>query len=302
MNSITFHRVINGTVLAWILLCSACGNPAFRKAIKGMEVYGKKEFWYSLETDNPNKPKPSSGDLLEIDYTLQRGNEILNSSYETGSVFRVPIPAEEYDNFFTKALRLMGEGDSLSVIIKPEVMGQEYLGVFYEEFGENDWVTCTYKNRSIITSQELAAQKSRELAYIDSIRQSNIQLIQFFKKGQLKDQLSKTPKGVQYLIQEEGKGDLPTKEDIIHVNYMGYLMNGDMIQDSYLKDQAMQVSWGKNAVIPGWLEALPLLREGASGLFFMPAPLAYGEIGVEGIIPPNAALVFYIKVEYIERM
>lgn len=297
-----FQRVVNWAILAAIFFCVACGNPAFRKAVKGMDVYGKKEFWYKLETDDSNKSKAKSGDLLEIDYTLQKGDEILNSSYETGEVFRVPIPAEEYDNFFTKALRLMGEGDSLQVIIKPEEMGKEYLGVFYDEFGENDWVTCTYKNRNIITAKELADQKARELAYIDSIRQSNIELIQLFKKGQLKDQLSKTKKGVQYLLQEEGDGDLPTKDDIIHVNYMGYLMNGDMIQDSYLKDQAMQVSWGKNSVIKGWLEALPLLREGASGVFFMPAPLAYGEVGVEGVIPPNAALVFYIKVEYIERI
>lgn len=287
-----------------IILCTcfhACESIAFREAVKRMNRYGKKEFWYEHITDNPNKPKPKTGDELEIEYTLQRRDTILNSSYGTGQAVRVAMPPQEYDNFFTKGLRLMGEGDSLVVIIKSEKIGKEYLGAFYKHFGKDDWVTCTYRAKKIVTTKELAVRRAIELDRLDSLRRANIDLIEAFKRGELNNQLKKTKRGVHYLLQEEGHGDLPKKEDIMNVNYLGYLMNGDLIQDSYLSNQALQVSWGNNSVIAGWLEVLPLLKEGASGLLFIPPKLAYGEQGIEGVIPANATLVFYIKVEYITR-
>jgi FKBP-type peptidyl-prolyl cis-trans isomerase len=50
-------------------------------------------------------------------------------------------------------------------------------------------------------------------------------------------------------------------------------------------------------VIPGWIEALQLMREGDHWQLVIPPQLGYGVRGAgNGLIPPNQALIFDIKL------
>jgi FKBP-type peptidyl-prolyl cis-trans isomerase FklB len=51
-------------------------------------------------------------------------------------------------------------------------------------------------------------------------------------------------------------------------------------------------------VIPGWTEALQLMKEGDKWQLFIPAKLAYGEHGAGQDIGPNEVLIF--EVELVE--
>jgi len=51
-----------------------------------------------------------------------------------------------------------------------------------------------------------------------------------------------------------------------------------------------------NGVIPGWTEALQMMKEGDKWRLFIPAKLAYGERGAGQRIQPNSVLVFDIEL------
>ena len=79
-------------------------------------------------------------------------------------------------------------------------------------------------------------------------------------------------------------------------------MDGTSFDNSFEKTQTFPFKVGKKGVIPGWNDAIPILKEGGSATLFIPSALAYGEEGKKGKdentpgIPPNADLVFYVEV------
>ncbi len=100
--------------------------------------------------------------------------------------------------------------------------------------------------------------------------------------------------GLQYKIIEEGTGPVPTAEDTVEVHYRGTLINGTEFDSSYKRGVPAQ--FGVTQVIPGWVEALQLMKEGAKWELYIPPALAYGPGGTGGLIGPNQTLIFEVEL------
>jgi FKBP-type peptidyl-prolyl cis-trans isomerase FkpA len=105
-----------------------------------------------------------------------------------------------------------------------------------------------------------------------------------------------TSSGLQYEIISEGTGPKPQSTDTVSVHYEGTLLNGDVFDSSYERNEPAELALDE--VIPGWTEGIQLMSVGGSYRFFIPSGLAYGEQGYGNIIPSNSTLVF--KVELLE--
>jgi FKBP-type peptidyl-prolyl cis-trans isomerase FklB len=102
------------------------------------------------------------------------------------------------------------------------------------------------------------------------------------------------PSGLQYRVITEGKGKKPLAASTVKTNYVGRLIDGTEFDSSYKHGQAAEFPC--SGVIPGWTEALLLMKEGSKWELFIPSNLAYGEQGAGGVIPPNATLIFQIEL------
>ena len=100
--------------------------------------------------------------------------------------------------------------------------------------------------------------------------------------------------GLHYKIIEEGSGKSPTPEDTVEVHYSGTLIDGTEFDSSYKR--GMPAQFGVTQVIPAWVEALQLMKEGAKWELYVPSSLAYGPGGTGGAIGPNQTLIFEVEL------
>jgi peptidylprolyl isomerase len=105
----------------------------------------------------------------------------------------------------------------------------------------------------------------------------------------------------QQLVSEDlqqGSGPGAKAGDQIDVNYVGVLYaNGDIFDYNWGKEsQPFSFTLGAGEVIPGWDEGLQGMQVGGERKLIIPPDLAYGEQGSTPSIPPNATLVFQVKL------
>jgi FKBP-type peptidyl-prolyl cis-trans isomerase FklB len=103
-----------------------------------------------------------------------------------------------------------------------------------------------------------------------------------------------TTSGLQYRVLETGTGATPEATSTVETNYEGTLINGTVFDSSYQRGES--VSFPVNGVIPGWTEALQLMKEGDVWELVIPSELAYGAQGAGGVIEPYATLKFKIEL------
>lgn len=104
-----------------------------------------------------------------------------------------------------------------------------------------------------------------------------------------------TPSGLQYEVLTEGDGPRPEANDQVEVHYTGKLIDGTVFDSSV--DRGMPATFGVTQVIPGWVEALQLMKSGSKWRLFIPSNLAYGPNGAPGSpIGPNATLIFDVEL------
>ncbi len=98
------------------------------------------------------------------------------------------------------------------------------------------------------------------------------------------------PDGLQYRVIKSGNGATPTKaDDMVTVTYKGSLINGTVFDQT---QPGQTATFPAGRLIPGWVEALSLMKEGDEWEIVIPSELGYGSQGAGGVIPPDQTLVF----------
>ncbi len=130
---------------------------------------------------------------------------------------------------------------------------------------------------------------------VAKIAQANARVAKAFLAANAKKAGVKVlPDGLQYKIIKPGTGAKPTADSIVTVNYEGKLINGNVFDSSYRRGKP--AVFPVSVVIPGWQQALKLMKTGATWMLYIPPQLAYKAQGVPGSIGPNEALIFKVQL------
>lgn len=116
----------------------------------------------------------------------------------------------------------------------------------------------------------------------------------FLAANSKKEGVVTLPSGLQYEVLVEGTGKQPTASDRVQCHYEGTLIDGTLFDSSIKRGEP--AVFGVTQVIPGWVEALQLMKEGAKWRLYIPYQMAYGEHGAGEMIPPYSALIFDVEL------
>ena len=105
-----------------------------------------------------------------------------------------------------------------------------------------------------------------------------------------------TPSGLQYTDSAEGDGDTAEAGNKVSVHYTGWLTDGTKFDSSLDRNQPFAFNLGAGQGIAGWDEGVCGMKGGGKRKLTIPSDLGYGAAGAEGVIPPDATLVFEVEL------
>jgi len=144
--------------------------------------------------------------------------------------------------------------------------------------------------------QEMSAQKE-ELTAKEMTK--NVKLgEEYLAANKAKEGVIVLPSGLQYKVLKAGEGESPDDNDVVKVHYTGTLINDTVFDSS--RERGEPIEFPVNGVIPGWTEALKLMKPGARYMLYIPANLAYGD-KTTGPIAAGSTLIFDVELLSFEK-
>ncbi len=105
-----------------------------------------------------------------------------------------------------------------------------------------------------------------------------------------------TASGLRYLDVVVGSGASPQPGQSVTVHYTGTLVDGTKFDSSVDRGQPYTFTIGMGGVIKGWDEGVMSMKIGGKRRLIVPPHLGYGARGRDGVIPPNATLIFEVEL------
>lgn len=142
----------------------------------------------------------------------------------------------------------------------------------------------------MLTGQPAEPQQQLDMANLTD--EKNAEFLDAFSK---QDGVMKLPSGAMYKVEKtapEGAKQASATSTVT-VHYAGTFIDGTVFDSSY--ERGEPATFPLEGLIPGWLEILPMMKEGDVWQVALPYSLGYGEAG-RGSIPPRQTLVFKIEL------
>jgi len=258
---------------------------------------------YKFHTQNEGL-KPRSGQVVSIDFDIidDFGN-VLSDSRKANIRPTIQIPdissrdLQTSRNPLLALVEQMTSGDSASVLVPVDSLSTPPT-----EFLQSKRVEYRVKLYSIETQKEYMNRiGSEQQRSMDESLSEASEALEMYQSGKLDDVTVEKNGEVKLAIVKNTNGVKADYDELAFVHYYGFFKDGSSFDNSYKlgKPYAMRVGLGR--VIQGWDVAIPDIPEGATAIIDIPYQMAYGNGGKQGSIPPKSDLIFWVKIEKVEK-
>ena len=160
----------------------------------------------------------------------------------------------------------------------------------------NDPKVDAEEMRNLLTELQQKVREEQVEAFQALSDENQTQSDTFLAENKDKTGIAVLPSGVQYRVIEECDGPRPSMTSSVKVHYRGSKMNGHEFDSSFARGTPEEFT--VDAVLKGWQEVLPLMKQGSTWQIFVPPELAFGARG-NPPVGPNEALLFDLKLVQI---
>ena len=176
-------------------------------------------------------------------------------------------------------------GDSTKTLSKRDIVAGVVAGLT----GKKQMMTVEQAQKTAQQKMQALRESQMSKAFGPQMKKNEAWLAANAKKEGVKV----LPSGLQYKVITEGTGATPTATSVVKVNYEGKLIDGTVFDSSYKRGEPAE--FRVNGVIPGWAEALTMMKAGSKWEIYIPAKLGYNDQQMPNI-PPFSTLIFTVEL------
>lgn len=299
------------TILTLLLAFAACScnreHPGFSK--------GDGELYYKFHERQEQGQKILIGDEVTVNMKLYTPDTIFLTTLSDQSLSnRIVVETPVYPGDIYTALLMMGKGDSATFILK----GNDLFLTFFRMQELPDFMTDSMQvfmdiritdrmPKAEVEKRNQILMASAQKLLEENKRSEPEKIAAFLAQNHFK--AKPTSSGLYYIETRAGKGRTIRDGDTVTVQYVAKLTDGKIIETS-LKEEAMKSGifdslfeyipftfvMGDDSTIAGWQEGISYMRKGGKATLVVPSQLAYGEEGLEDLVPPFTPVVYEIEV------
>ena len=248
-----------------------------------------------IHSHDDKAKKLKEGDIVSFLIRIKTGSDsLLQESIDVTKPARDmvhPIGQAGYKGSLQDGLRLLSVGDSATIYVPVDSIAKAggQLPAFLKKGTDIKYSVKILKVQTKAEfEKDMAAEQAKTKVEADARKAQLPQLMaDYVKKSGLT--FKATASGLQYSVAKEGAGSSPKNGDVCKCNYVGKFLDGKTF------DQNKGIDMPIGGMIPGFNEALMLMKKGGKATFLIPPTIGYGEQG-GGPIPGNTPLVFEVEL------
>ena len=257
--------------------------------------------WYNLRgsirfryLEQGTGEKGVLGQLMLVDIVESRGTDTFDNSLKTGRPQPIMMMEPRKPGDIMWVFRRMVPGDHIEIEVRADSLIEASQRP--PQIKAEDILKFNVKSHEILDEADFRKRMEEEAAQMKSMAAQAID--DFVEKQGWQVETTKSGLRINYI--KRGTGPQVEIGDKVQVHYTGTLLNGKKFDSSRDKGKPLEFQAGKGMVIPGWDEAVSLMRVGDKINLVIPAGLAYGERSPSPDIPPNSPLVFEMELMGIQ--
>lgn len=280
-------RKLNALILVLsVSIVTACSKGGMKTNPNGLQ--------YRLYSEGTG-PKPQTGDImnLRMTYYSETDSLLFNTAKMNDTLFQVMLAAPSFKGAVEEGFAMLSKGDSATLIVSADsVFEKTFHDKLPPYIKKGSKLRFEVKLIDFITKDAYEAEKKAKEE--TSMKEEQSKIDEYVKANSISVQ--PTSSGLYFTETQAGKGKPAESGKTVVVNYTGKFLDGKVFDTSVGKPKPFEFPLGQGQVIPGWDEAISMMKEGGKATILVPSKLAYGQQGAGGVIPPFTPLVFEVEL------